>query len=205
MTAAGKNGFKAVELPVAWRPTSRPGAQLPVAECRRNSNRCERWPSGKPDQAVMYTAHYDHLGFVPDGGRQRLQRRRGQCHRLRHGAGDGACMGAVGIKPPHSVILRVGYGGGTGAARVGVSGQASADSGSQIALDINYDMILPIGVPLEVNVNGAQRTTFYPEVECDGEALRSGDCARSASRGGKLLPQRSFLALARGNSGVLNG
>jgi Zn-dependent M28 family amino/carboxypeptidase len=26
-------------------------------------------------------------------------------------------------------------------------------------------MILPVGIPLEVNVNGAQRTTFYPTVQ----------------------------------------
>ena len=35
----------------------------------------------------------------------------------------------------------------------------------QIALDINYDMVLPIGIPLETNVNGAQRTSFFPAVE----------------------------------------
>jgi Zn-dependent M28 family amino/carboxypeptidase len=35
----------------------------------------------------------------------------------------------------------------------------------EIALDINYDMILPIGVPKQVNVNGAQRTDFFPVVE----------------------------------------
>src|SRR5436305_267896 len=38
-------------------------------------------------------------------------------------------------------------------------------SPGQVALDINYDMILPLGVPEEVNVNGAQRTTFFSVVE----------------------------------------
>jgi Zn-dependent M28 family amino/carboxypeptidase len=32
-------------------------------------------------------------------------------------------------------------------------------------------MILPIGVPLETNVNGAQRTSFYPEVEKTAKAF----------------------------------
>ena len=44
-------------------------------------------------------------------------------------------------------------------------GQHPPVPASQIALDINYDMLLPIGVQQQVNVNGAQRTTFYPEVE----------------------------------------
>ena len=42
-------------------------------------------------------------------------------------------------------------------------GQHPPIPAGQIALDINYDMILPIGVPLEINVNGAQRTSFYPD------------------------------------------
>ena len=32
-------------------------------------------------------------------------------------------------------------------------------------MDINYDMILPIGIPKEIDVNGAQRTNFFPTVE----------------------------------------
>src|ERR1700743_1280186 len=44
-------------------------------------------------------------------------------------------------------------------------GQHPPIPASQIARDINYDMLLPIGVQQEVNVNGAQRTTFFPEVE----------------------------------------
>ena len=44
-------------------------------------------------------------------------------------------------------------------------GQHPPVPAGQIALDINYDMILPIGVPRQVNVNGAQRTDFYPVVK----------------------------------------
>jgi len=32
-------------------------------------------------------------------------------------------------------------------------------------LDLNYDALAPIGIPEEVEVSGAERTTFYPEVE----------------------------------------
>jgi Zn-dependent M28 family amino/carboxypeptidase len=35
----------------------------------------------------------------------------------------------------------------------------------KIALDLNYDAILPMGMPQSVNVTGAERTSFYPTVE----------------------------------------
>ena len=63
IAAAGKRGFKAIELPVRLhahvesvvRPFQSPNVVgiLPGADT-----------SGK-DQAVLYTAHFDHLGFVP--------------------------------------------------------------------------------------------------------------------------------------------
>src|SRR5581483_2239368 len=34
-----------------------------------------------------------------------------------------------------------------------------------ITLDLNYDDVPPIGTPEEVQVSGAERTTFYPVVE----------------------------------------
>jgi Zn-dependent M28 family amino/carboxypeptidase len=34
-----------------------------------------------------------------------------------------------------------------------------------ISLDLNYDDVPPLGVPEQVNVSGAERTTFYPTVE----------------------------------------
>jgi Zn-dependent M28 family amino/carboxypeptidase len=36
---------------------------------------------------------------------------------------------------------------------------------ARITLDLNYDDLPPLGDPEEVEVNGAERTTFYPAVE----------------------------------------
>jgi TonB family protein len=36
---------------------------------------------------------------------------------------------------------------------------------SKISLDLNYDALAPLGEPEEVEVSGAERTTFYPAVE----------------------------------------
>ena len=35
----------------------------------------------------------------------------------------------------------------------------------KISLDLNYDAVAPLGDPEEVEVGGAERTTFYPQVE----------------------------------------
>jgi Zn-dependent M28 family amino/carboxypeptidase len=41
----------------------------------------------------------------------------------------------------------------------------------KIALDLNYDALPPIGDPEEVEVSGAERTTFYPQVEAVAKSL----------------------------------
>ena len=80
--AAGKRGFKAVELPVRLkatvtstvRPFQSPNvvgilsARIPPISFVRGNAICDppdRVTLIEPDQAVLYTAHYDHLGFVP--------------------------------------------------------------------------------------------------------------------------------------------
>jgi Zn-dependent M28 family amino/carboxypeptidase len=40
-----------------------------------------------------------------------------------------------------------------------------------IALDLNYDAILPIGVPQSISVTGAERTSFYPTIEATAKAF----------------------------------
>ena len=41
----------------------------------------------------------------------------------------------------------------------------------QISLDLNYDMLMPLGTPLSAEVGGAERTTFYPVVEKTAQAF----------------------------------
>ncbi len=162
--AAGKKGFKAVELPVRLKAhvasVVRPFQSANVVGILE--------PAVKPakDQAVLYTAHYDHLGFVPGMKGDNIY----------NGAADNAtgcgmllemarAWAASGLKVPHSVIFSAVTAEEQGLLGSEYLGQHPPVPAGQIALDINYDMILPIGVPLEVNVNGAQRTDFFPAVE----------------------------------------
>jgi Zn-dependent M28 family amino/carboxypeptidase len=41
----------------------------------------------------------------------------------------------------------------------------------QIALDLNYDMLLPIGVPRSVNLDGAERIDFWPTIQTVAKAF----------------------------------
>jgi Zn-dependent M28 family amino/carboxypeptidase len=166
MTAAGKKGFKAAQLPVSLeahiesdvRSFQSPNVVgvLPGANVA----------AGKPDQAVMYTAHYDHLGFVPGMAGDNIY----------NGAADNAtgcgmllemarAWTTLKMPPPHSVIFASVAAEEQGLLGSEYLGQHPPVPPAQIALDINYDMILPIGIPREVNLNGAQRTTFNSVVE----------------------------------------
>jgi len=164
ITAAGKPGFKAIELPVRLHAhiesTVRPFQSANVVGILPGAN------AGGTDQAVLYTAHYDHLGFVPGMPGDNIY----------NGAADNATgVGMIlelarawtqsGIKPPHSLIFAAVTAEEQGLLGSEYLGQHPPIPTGQIALDINYDMILPIGIPQQVNVNGAQRTSFFPTVQ----------------------------------------
>ena len=162
--AAGTRGFKAVELPVRLKATV-----TSTVRAFQSPNVVAILPganAGGPDQAVLYTAHYDHLGFVPGMAGDNIY----------NGAADngtGVAMilelarawAASGLKRPHSVIFGAVTAEEQGLLGSEYLGQHPPVPASQIALDINYDMLLPIGIPQEINVTGAERTSFYPEVE----------------------------------------
>ena len=164
--AAGKRGFHAVELPVRLKATV-----TSIVRRFQSPNVVGMIPgenvgNGMKDQAVLYTAHYDHLGFVPGMAGDNIY----------NGAADNGTGVAMilemarawsqsGIKPSHSVIFASVTAEEQGLLGSEYLGQHPPMPAAQIALDINYDMLLPLGIQQEINVNGAQRTTFYPRVE----------------------------------------
>jgi Zn-dependent M28 family amino/carboxypeptidase len=118
------------------------------------------------NEAVFYSAHYDHLGIVPGM------------------AGDNIYNGAQDNATGCGILLEIAraYAATKQAPRrsvyfVAVTAEEQGLLGSEylgkhppipardISLALNYDDVPPLGVPEEVNVAGAERTTFYSAVE----------------------------------------
>jgi TonB family protein len=118
-------------------------------------------------EAVLYTAHYDHFGIDPA---------RAKGDQIYHGAVDNAtgcgillelARAWVGTKPapPRSILFAAVTAEEQGLLGSEYLGKHLDQLPVQPVLDLNYDALAPIGIPEEVEVSGAERTTFYPEVE----------------------------------------
>ena len=172
-TAAGQRGFHAAELPVHLKATV-----TSTVRPFRSPNVIAMLPGANPkgsqqDQAVIYSAHYDHLGMVPGKTGDNIY----------NGAADNGTGVAMliemarswkaavdsGLTLPHSVYFASVTAEEQGLLGSEYLGQHPPVPAAQVALDINYDMLLPLGVQKEINVNGAQRTSFYPKVQATAQ------------------------------------
>jgi len=170
MAAAGKPGFKAQPLSATFK------AHI-VSKVRPfDSNNVVAMLPGSDaslkDQGIMYSAHYDHLGIVPGMPGDNIY----------NGAQDNAT--GVGILLE---IARVYSEARTPPKRstyfVSVTAEEQGLRGSEyfgkhppvpakmLSLDLNFDDVPPLGVPEQVNVSGAERTSFYPTVESTAKAF----------------------------------
>ena len=176
--AAGTKGFKAVELPVRLKAhvasDVRAFQSANVVGMLRGSMTGKKEGTPSVDQAVMYTAHYDHLG-VREGkpGEDNIYN-----GAVDNGTGSGILLelarawGQAKLVLPHSVIFASVTAEEQGLLGSEYLGQHPPIPAAQIALDINYDALAPIGIPQEVTVAGAERTTFYPVVEKTAAAFK---------------------------------
>jgi Zn-dependent M28 family amino/carboxypeptidase len=162
---AGTRDFKPVELPLHLR------AHV-VSRVRkfRSPNVVAMVPGsekGVPKQAVVYTAHYDHLGIDPS-----LPAGANIYHgAVDNGTGCGILLELARIyaqakpRPPHPVYFAAVTAEEKGLLGSRYLGEHPPLPPAQIALDLNFDAIPPIGTPESVRVGGAERTSFYPVVE----------------------------------------
>ena len=170
MELAGTRKFKARELPVHFKAhivsRVRKFDSYNVLGLLPGSDNGPGAERGPVTQAVVYTAHYDHLGIDPT------------LH------GDAIYNGAVDNGTGCGILLELAHAFATSTARplypvlfASVTAEEKGLLGSDylgkhmpipaadVALDLNFDAVPPIGMPESVSVTGAERTTFYPEVQ----------------------------------------
>ncbi|HEY6621287.1 MAG TPA: M28 family peptidase [Steroidobacteraceae bacterium] len=162
MAAAGTRQFQAKELPVRFK------AHIESKVRKFVSYNVLGLLPGKQDgtQAVAYSAHYDHLGIDPSMTGDNIYN-----GAVDNGTGCGILLELAhafttsAAKPPSSVLFAAVTAEEKGLLGSNYLGKHLPIPAAKIALDLNYDAILPMGMPQSVNVTGAQRTSFYPTVE----------------------------------------
>jgi Zn-dependent M28 family amino/carboxypeptidase len=166
--AAGKRGFQAVELPVRLR------AHI-ESRVRRyfSSNVVGRVAGAAPGgNAVLYTAHYDHLGIDPDAKGDNIYNGAAD-----NGTGCGILLELARafaqspVKPPHAVYFSAVTAEEQGMLGSQFLGMHLPVPSAQMALDLNFDMLLPIGIPRSVDLTGAERIDFWPTVQSVAKAF----------------------------------
>ena len=166
---AGKPGaFHAIELPVRLHAHIESRVRHYVS-----SNVVGRVPGASAsNRAVLFTAHYDHLGIDPNATGDNIY----------NGAADNAtgcgillelarAFAQSPVPPPHAVYFASVTAEEQGLLGSQFLGMHPPIPAGQIALDLNYDMILPIGVPRSVNLDGAERIDFWPTVKTVAKAF----------------------------------
>jgi Zn-dependent M28 family amino/carboxypeptidase len=162
---AQSRDFKPIELPV--RLKAHVASAVRPFDSRNVLAMVEGSDSGKKAEAVLYTAHYDHFGIdksKPAGAN------------IYHGAADNAtgcgillelARGWASVKPapPRSILFASVTAEEQGLLGSEFLGKHVKELPAEPILDLNYDDLPPIGIPEEVEVSGAERTSFYPTVE----------------------------------------
>jgi Zn-dependent M28 family amino/carboxypeptidase len=124
------------------------------------------------NRAVLYTAHYDHLGIDPDAKGDNIYNGAAD-----NGTGCGILLELARafakspVRPPHAVYFAAVTAEEQGLLGSQFLGMHPPIPAGQIALDLNYDMLLPIGVPRSVNLDGAERIDFWPTIQTVAKAF----------------------------------
>jgi Zn-dependent M28 family amino/carboxypeptidase len=160
--------FHAVELPVRLKAHIESRVRRYVS-----ANVVGRVAGAEPaGNAVLYTAHYDHLGIDPDMKGDNIFNGAAD-----NGTGCGILIEMARafaqspVKPPHAVYFASVTAEEQGLLGSQFLGMHPPVPASQMGLDLNYDMLLPVGIPRSVNLGGAERIDFWPTVESVAKAF----------------------------------
>jgi Zn-dependent M28 family amino/carboxypeptidase len=166
---AGKPGaFHAVELPIRLHAHIESRVRRYVS-----ANVVGRVPGASPvNSAVLYTAHYDHLGIDPDAKGDNIYNGAAD-----NGTGCGILLELARAfaqstaRPPHAVYFAAVTAEEQGLLGSQYLGMHPPIPSGQIALGLNFDMLLPIGTPRSVTLDGAERIDFWPTVQTVAKAF----------------------------------
>ena len=129
--------------------------------------------SKRSGEAVLYTAHYDHLGIRPEMPGDHIY----------NGADDNAtgcgillelarAYGSAAQRPARSIIFSAVTGEEQGLLGSQFLGLHPPVAAGKIALDLNYDDVPPLGEVEDAEVVGAERTTFYSIVQATAKDFK---------------------------------
>jgi Zn-dependent M28 family amino/carboxypeptidase len=168
---ADQHGFSAIPLPLRFH--GRAPARIREIQTRNVVAIIEGSDARLKDEAVIFSAHWDHLGIgAPVNGDD-----------IYNGAADNAtgcgmllevarAWALLPEKPRRSVIFLAVTAEEAGLRGSEYYGEHPVVPAGKTAAAINFDMFLPVGRARDVIVSGAERTTLYPMVE--GAANRLG-------------------------------
>lgn len=163
--ASQSREFKPIELPV--RLKARVASSVQPYYSRNVLAMVEGAHAAKKTEAILYSAHYDHFGIdnsKPAGAN------------IYHGAADNATGCAILLDlarvwaatrpaPQRTILFAAVTAEEQGLLGSEFLGRHLAELPAQPVLGLNYDNVQPLGVPEEVEVSGAERTSIYPTVE----------------------------------------
>lgn len=159
---AGKRGFHAVELPVRLQAHIESRVRHYTS-----ANVIGKVPGvDHAGNAVLYTAHYDHLGIDPNAKGDNIYNGAAD-----NGTGCGILLELARAyahsaqRPPHDVYFASVTAEEQGLLGSEYLGMHPPIPARDFTLDLNYDMLLPLGIPLSADLNGAERITFWPTVQ----------------------------------------
>jgi len=165
---AGYRGFHPVELPVRLHAHVESRVRRYVS-----ANVVGRVAGAAPGgNAVFYTAHYDHLGIDPDMKGDNIFNGAAD-----NGTGCGILLELArafaqsSVKPPHAVYFAAVTAEEQGLLGSQFLGAHPPVPAGQIGLDLNFDMLLPIGIPRSASLDGAERFDFWPAVQAAAKAF----------------------------------
>jgi len=170
MREAGTRKFKARELPV--RLKAHVVSQVRKFESANVLGLLPGSSGGAATQAVVYSAHYDHLGIDPSLPGDKIYN-----GAVDNGTGCGILLelahayATSGVKPPHPVLFASVTAEEKGLLGSNYLGKHLPIPAQDIAVGLNFDAVPPIGMPESISVTGAERTTFYPTVERTARAF----------------------------------